>query len=345
MGRVFVSHAVADKPLIDALVDLLQTGLDISRKDIFCTSLQGMKIKPGHSFVDVIKGELRDSDYVVMVVTAAYYESAFCLCELGATWVLGSEAFPLLVPPIEFSGMKAVLAGVQGGKIGDKDALNELKDSLKEAGLGDAATGRWEQKRDTFLGHLPMLLTKIPGRTIVQAAEFQTLQGSYEESQKQLTEQQEMNSTLLGIIEQLKACKDSDDVSRILNAHMDEGEVFKDYVSDLQRMARDMHQSALESVFQVYRGTAYSPDTSWGSENEWERIRAAQERGMVIVEKGQVIPDESNPKVKKLLQKLSELETFLREAEPAFIEMMQDKDEFQFSLTNRDFWKKYLSLR
>src|SRR5262245_59010999 len=49
-----------------------------------------------------------------MVITPAYYESAFCLCELGATWIMGSEAMPLLVPPLDYDDLKAVLIGVLG---------------------------------------------------------------------------------------------------------------------------------------------------------------------------------------------------------------------------------------
>ncbi len=41
---LFISHAEVDKPLVDPFVDLLQTGIDVPRTSIFCTSLEGMGI-------------------------------------------------------------------------------------------------------------------------------------------------------------------------------------------------------------------------------------------------------------------------------------------------------------
>ena len=56
---VFISHASADKPLVDAFVDLLQTGVDIRQKDIFCTSIDGMGIPTGKDFVAFINKRLK----------------------------------------------------------------------------------------------------------------------------------------------------------------------------------------------------------------------------------------------------------------------------------------------
>jgi hypothetical protein len=345
VGRIFISHAVADKPLIDPFVDLLQTGLDISRKNIFCTSIEGMKIRPGKTFVEYIRQELTDSDYVIMVITAAYYESAFCLCELGATWVLGREACPLLVPPIDFAGMKAVLSGVQAGKIGDSDALNALKDHLEEAGFGNAATGRWEAKRNAFLKMLPKLLKTIPERTLISASELTTIQATNEESQKLLVEQQEKIDALNELVEQLKSAKDSDEVSRIITDSMDEPEAFDTLCRDLRDLMRDVPAAAVESMYYAYRAAIWQPDSGWGTDDLWERIYVAEERGMVKIDGTHVVPNDEHPKIKRVLARIDQLETFLGSADQRFIQAREQANEFQMTLTNRDFWKKYLSLR
>jgi hypothetical protein len=152
---VFISHAQADKPLVDKFIDLLQTGLNVSQAHIFCTSLEGLGIPRGQNFVSFIREKMAGSAFVIMLITPRYYESAFCLCELGATWITGQEAFPILVPPLGYDNLIAVLIGVQSGAIYDKDVLNELRDRLMQAGLATAATGRWEAKRvhPRVLGH------------------------------------------------------------------------------------------------------------------------------------------------------------------------------------------------
>lgn len=109
MGKIFISHAVADKELVDAFVDFLQTGCGVSHEDIFCSSLEGMTIPEGSSFVQFMEETLRGADFVIMIITPSYYESIFCVCELGATWILQHNNFPLLVPPLDWSDFKAVL--------------------------------------------------------------------------------------------------------------------------------------------------------------------------------------------------------------------------------------------
>jgi hypothetical protein len=345
VGRIFISHAAADTVLIDRFVDLLQTGLDISRTRIFCTSIEGMKIRPGKTFVEYIRQELTDSDYVIMVITAAYYESAFCLCELGATWVLGREACPLLVPPIDVAGMKAVLSGVQAGKIGDSDALNAMKDHLEQAGFGNAATGRWEAKRNAFLKMLPKLLKAIPEKTLISASEFKTLQAANDESQKLLAEQQEKIDGLNELVEQLKSAKDDDEVSRIVMDSMDEPEAFETLWRDLRALMRDLPAVAIESMYYVYRSEFWQPDSGWGTDDLWERIYAAEERGMIKMDGPKVIPNDEHPKIKRVIGRIDQLESFLASADERFIQAKEEENEFQMAITNRDFWKKYLSLR
>lgn len=81
-GKVFISHAAADKKLADHLLDLLQTGVDVPRRQIFCTSLEGMGVPKGTTFVEWIRQELVDAKLVVALITPTYFESIFCLCEL-----------------------------------------------------------------------------------------------------------------------------------------------------------------------------------------------------------------------------------------------------------------------
>jgi hypothetical protein len=42
-SKVFISHAVADKKLVDALVDLLQVGCNLSTQQIFASSIDGAR--------------------------------------------------------------------------------------------------------------------------------------------------------------------------------------------------------------------------------------------------------------------------------------------------------------
>lgn len=343
MARVFVSHAEADRPLIEAFVDLLQMGLDISRKDIFCTSIEGMKIRQGKPFVPYIKDELTSSDYVIMIVTAAYYESAFCLCELGATWVLGHEASPLLVKPIDYSQLKAVLTGVQAGKIDDKDALNQMKDQLQEAGFGNPSTGRWESKRDTFLRNLSGILPKLPGRSVVSANEHETLKATYNATQDVVQDQQKKIESLNHTIENLKACKDKEEVAAVLRADMTELDKFEAMAEDFREAVKALPRVVIEAMYQTQDGTMYVPDSGFGTEHIWDPIYAARERGLLIVDHD-VKPNEESPKVRRALAKLDKIREFVKGVDSEFAMYIETTYDFQCSLAVRDFWEEFLGL-
>lgn len=171
MSNMFISHAANDKALVDAFFDLLQTGLDLSSKEVFCTSLEGMGIPSGQDFAEYIKGKIKNPKVVVIVLSQQYYESLFCLCELGASWALSTAIIPILVPPMDHQDLKAVLQRVQVRKINSESDLAEVRDELvKMLGL-PPPTARWDAKCKQFLKKLPALLEEQKRATdIVKAS-------------------------------------------------------------------------------------------------------------------------------------------------------------------------------
>lgn len=99
---VFISHAVKNKDIADKLVDLLETGVGISDSEIFCSSLEGLGIPGGTNFVEFIRKQIKDPKVVILLLSEDYFDSQFCLAELGASWVLSHRVVPILVPPLGF---------------------------------------------------------------------------------------------------------------------------------------------------------------------------------------------------------------------------------------------------
>ena len=84
---LFISQADSDTVLVKALVRLLESGIGVPPKDIFCTALKGQGIKPGADFKESIREQLGDATCVIAVITPRFYTSAFCMCELGGAWI------------------------------------------------------------------------------------------------------------------------------------------------------------------------------------------------------------------------------------------------------------------
>jgi hypothetical protein len=344
MSRLFISHASADVNLIEPFVELLQTGLNIREEYIFCSSLEGMGIPRGSKFVDFIHKSLQESDFVLTVITPAYFESHFCMCELGATWITCRDGIPLLVPPLEYDDLKAVLNGTQSGFINEVRTLNELRDRLIDIKIASGATQRWESKRDTFITRFKQLQKSIQGRTVVAASEVAKLKNQYEQLQETVVEHLARIDELKQLVDRLKECKDPNDVSRALLEDSDHPEKFDAIIEKIVPIARSVGEFALKSLFHLHRGTPYKPETD-NSSMEGFQVNLAAERGLIKIKNECVSPDLTHPKMKELNRVMNELQEFMQGTDTAFIQSKELQDGFQFSLENRDFWRNYFYLK
>ena len=150
---------------------LLEGGIGVPPKDIFCASLKGQGITPGADFKASIREHLDDTTRVVALITPNFYGSAFCMCEMGGVWLRAKSFIPTLVPPLAFGDLKAVLAGMQALKIGEKADLDQLRDEVAERlSISVLKTPRWNERRDDFLNQLPGILRKLPAEPMVARA-------------------------------------------------------------------------------------------------------------------------------------------------------------------------------
>jgi hypothetical protein len=163
IARVFISHASADAPLVEELVELLEI-IGIRHDQIFCSSFPGYGIDLGDNFLEALKAQLLNRDALVLfVLTKRFYASAISLCEMGATWVLAKEHIPILVPPFDFDDVKGVIPLTQGFKLNDALKLNLFKAKVEstfgiESGLAHVA---WERKRDRVLDRINAKIASI----------------------------------------------------------------------------------------------------------------------------------------------------------------------------------------
>ncbi|MGN6202037.1 MAG: toll/interleukin-1 receptor domain-containing protein, partial [Solirubrobacterales bacterium] len=129
--RIFLSFAVPDAGLANALVNFLRLGCDLSEGQIFVTARPGA-LPIGIQFVDAIRETLDDAAMAVLLLTPSYYESRFCLAEAGAVWVQQKVHVPLVVPPIDYHDLEGVQLGEQALKINSSSALDQLRDLISE---------------------------------------------------------------------------------------------------------------------------------------------------------------------------------------------------------------------
>lgn len=81
--KIFISHAGKNKKIVLKFAEFLES--TSSEIEVFCSSEEG-SIKTGNNFITDIFTELNKSDLFVAILSEDYYESRFCMIELGVAY-------------------------------------------------------------------------------------------------------------------------------------------------------------------------------------------------------------------------------------------------------------------
>ena len=109
-----------------------------------------------------------------------------------------------------------MLTGTQAYKINSATKLTEFRDQIIDMlGLDASAAARWEVKRDKFLEDLPEILAGITPPTIVSFDEHNELKEKYGGALAELKKSDEECGELKKQMEQLKKCKDREEVIEV----------------------------------------------------------------------------------------------------------------------------------
>lgn len=158
MAKIFLSHSVKNKELVENFIEFLQLALGISRGDIFCT-IAVEDLYTGENFMERIRKELQDSTAVISLITEEYLQSKMCLIEMGAGWSMAGKRF-IPITTLPFERLKDMpLAGVQIRKM-DQDGLSAVFGEFIGYGICDA------QNVTEFTRHLPKYMAKFQRLTV-----------------------------------------------------------------------------------------------------------------------------------------------------------------------------------
>lgn len=339
--QIFLSHTSKDKALVDKLVDLLTSGCGVDPNTILCTSLEGKGIPAGTpSFIEYLKKEIQEPKLVIFVLSENFFESHFCLCELGAVWAMDLPNFPLVVPPTTKSQLKATLAVTQAGYIKDVSYLDELRDRVRDAIGSEVPTSTWNVKRDVFVNGLPKLLTKLPRPERVSAEELEEVKSQHQAALDELSERGEEIETLKARIADLEKCKNKDQVRAVNKKHSKSDEVFENLCDEAKTKLENVESATRRAIYLSLRGEGYRP-----TREEWDDVKEAVEVEEVQYDEdtGKVHIESSHTRVADALAAVTALGDFLENcSDVAFYERFEEDHKFPASITNKDFWRSCL---
>ena len=154
--RIFISHSSIDKEIVNDFVNIiLQNGLGINPvKDVYCTSVEGLKIRSGEDFRNNIKQNIISTGIVILIISENYKKSEMCLNEMGACWVLGKRVIPIILPPLNYSTVGVITEPLQCLNLLANSGINQLCDELiedLEIDLKTIKVSRLDTAKDSFL--------------------------------------------------------------------------------------------------------------------------------------------------------------------------------------------------
>jgi TIR domain len=340
--KIFLSHASKDKPLADKLVDLLTLGCAVDPNDILCTSLEGKGIPAGtSSFIQFLRAQIQKPDLVILLLSENFFASQFCVCELGAVWGMDLSYFPIVVPPLDKTKLKAVLAVAQAGDILNTTWLDELRDGVKEKVNVSVRTATWTVKRDEFLKTAEKTIASLPQPSLVPVEKLKEAEERYQVALADVQSKGEEIDLLKAHIDELEKCKDATQVKAITRKYSTAEEEFTRLRKQAQRSLTKLERATCLAIFWEFRGHDYAPS----GDNEWEDVKVADSQDQIEVDEdnSMVTPNDDHPLVREAKSSLYTIEKFLHaEEQLKFIEALEKEHKFVIRLGNKDFWSEFL---
>jgi ADP-ribose pyrophosphatase YjhB (NUDIX family) len=126
--RVFISHAADDRPVADALVQILTSRFGIHRSLIRCTSVQDCGLRGGDTWQAQVRTDLANAEHFIVLLTPKSRTNLNVMCEAGARWGQEKKVIPVLAADTPSAALPSLLAHFHAIKWKEETAfIAELK--------------------------------------------------------------------------------------------------------------------------------------------------------------------------------------------------------------------------
>lgn len=177
--KIFISHKKEDKAYADALVNLINFIVGADGDKIFCSSVQGYGIRQSRDIMDELKAQFDEHEiFMIIIHSPRYYQSAVCLNEMGAAWVMGTRFSSFLTKDCKAEQMHGVInrENIYIDLNDDSDQLeahlNDFKNDLLDFfGKAPIDENRWANARRRFVNEVSSLTYAPVAKTDVDIFE------------------------------------------------------------------------------------------------------------------------------------------------------------------------------
>ncbi|RED76029.1 toll/interleukin-1 receptor domain-containing protein [Cohnella phaseoli] len=334
--KIFISHSSLDNRLVNPLMDLIQTQFGLTRSNFFNTSDE--ELQAGGQWIEEIKQGMHDSSLVLPVITPNYLESAFCLCELGATWVKSADLIPIIVPPLDYKALNATpfRSVYQTVSLDSEEGLTRLYDAITKRGIGQGNVTRFLSRAKQFSERdLAPFIKEMEQREVVTPALVKNLKAdvarykeAFESSESEMDQLREENK-------KLRLMKDAKEVKQMDYERMDEWDEFMAAAEEAKSILNSLPRYAVSVLYQNYKSNheGFFPES-----DDFSKLTDMESEGMVIYDSGWK-PDYGHPKIKKADAALDKLKAVCGNYPHLEERFHEEYPDCRFGLRYSNFWE------
>ena len=148
--KIFISHSSKDLKIVDAFVTLLVRGAGLFQGDIFCSSIEGMKIVNGEDLRERIRNNVIGADFAILLVSGNYKRSEVCLNEMGAVWASEKIIKAYVFPDLKEESVGWLINNKAAEKLNDMTALASLYQEIQKFYNLPVQLPQWTAQAEAF---------------------------------------------------------------------------------------------------------------------------------------------------------------------------------------------------
>lgn len=148
--NIFVSHSSKDERICTAFVHLLEV-LGVPEKNILYSSSERFGIPADMDIFEYLKSSISEKFNVYYMLSDNYYNSVYCLNEMGAAWINQNEYSIYILPNLTRSIEGVIDNSKKGFRLDNKINLNQLRVKISKDFNSSISDNKWDEEKDKFL--------------------------------------------------------------------------------------------------------------------------------------------------------------------------------------------------
>jgi hypothetical protein len=148
--KIFISHSSKDENICTAFVHLLEI-LGVPEQNILYSSSERFGIPADMDIFDYLRSSIVERFTVFYMLSDNYYNSVYCLNEMGAAWINQNDYSIYLLPSLSRSIDGVINSSKKGYRLDNMINLNQLRTKISNDFNFTISDNKWDEEKERFL--------------------------------------------------------------------------------------------------------------------------------------------------------------------------------------------------